>query len=72
MLAHGDVAGAFTMNPAIVLGITGAIVLLIHDAAFLPTESRLTLTISHRETRWFRFGAISVLLANWFYLIASH
>jgi len=66
-----DLGGALAMNP---LAAVGALVLVAWGAADLVLLTRgraLTVTVSGRLARLSRMVAVTLLVANWVYLVAA-
>lgn len=72
MLAQGNLADAFCLNPAVALTILSALLLFLHDTAVLFSSSRLAFAVSLEEAKWVRTASFIALLVNWSYLIIAH
>jgi len=70
-LAHGDLAGAIGLNPAVALAIIAACLLFVYDTAALFSGSRVACSFSDRESVWMRLGAVAAFLVNWLYLTVN-
>ena len=70
-LAHGDLAGAFGLNPAVALTIIAALLLFVYDTAAMFSGSRISFSLTLREAILIRTGAVVALLANWIYLTVN-
>ncbi len=67
-LAHGNLSASFGMNPAVALAIFASMLLSVYDLAALFSGSRISLSLTPRESTLIRAGAATVLLAHWAYL----
>jgi hypothetical protein len=66
-----DVAGALSMNPLTTLVAVVVAAWALADLALLPRRQALGLEIAPRLGLALRVAALSLLLANWVYLVAA-
>lgn len=67
-LANGNLSASFGLNPAFVLLMFAALLMFAYDVATLFSGTRISLSLTPREARLMRAGAVVVLLAYWAYL----
>ena len=70
-LAHGDLAGAFGMNPLATAAFLALVPWALTDLALLTRGRALNLSVSPRMGQALRVAAVVTVLANWAYLIAA-
>jgi Protein of unknown function (DUF2752) len=70
-LAHFDLAGAWTLNPLVTLGVFALLPWALADAWLMRTGRALDLQADTRGARLCAVGAAVALLANWIYLLSA-
>ncbi len=70
-LAHGDLAGAFAMNPLATAALLALVPWALADLGLLTRGRALGLSVSPGVGRALRLAAVVTVLANWAYLIAA-
>jgi uncharacterized protein DUF2752 len=70
-LFHGDLAGAWLMNPLAAVGVLALLPWGAADLALLPRGRSLGLELSPAAGRIVRTVAIAAVVANWVYLVAA-
>lgn len=70
-LAHGDLPGAFGMNPLATLAFLALVPWAMADLALLTRGRALGVSASPRTGHVLRVAAVVAVLANWAYLIAA-
>jgi len=71
LLAHGDVLGAFAMNPLAAAAVLVLVPWALADLVLLTRGRALDLSVSPALGRWLRVGAVLALLANWAWVVAA-
>ena len=70
-LAHGDLPGAFAMNPLVTAALLALLPWALADLALLTRGRALDLSVSLRAGRVIRVAVVLAILANWAYLVAA-
>jgi hypothetical protein len=70
-LAHGDLPGAFAMNPLATVALLALLPWALADLALLTRGRALDLSVSLRAGRVLRVAVVVAILANWAYLLAA-
>jgi hypothetical protein len=70
-LAHGDLPGAFAMNPLATAALLALLPWAMADLALLTRGRALGLSVSPGAGRVLRLVVVVTILANWAYLIAA-
>ena len=70
-LAHGDLPGAFAMNPLATAALLALVPWALCDLALLTRGRALGLSVSPRGGQVLRIAVVVALVANWAYLIAA-
>ena len=70
-LAHGDLTGAFAMNPLATAALLALVPWALADLALLTRGRALDLSVSPVVGRALRLAVVVTVLANWAYLIAA-
>lgn len=70
-LFHGDLPGAFAMNPLAALGLLTLVPWALADVVLLTQGRALDLSVSRGAGNVLRVGVVVALLVNWAYLIAA-
>lgn len=70
-LAHGDLFGAFAMNPLAAVGLLVLLPWAAADLVLLTRGRALELSVSPPLGRVLRVVAVAAVLANWAYLVAA-
>ena len=70
-LAHGDLPGAFAMNPLAAAALLALVPWALADLALFTQGRALGLSVSPGVGRALRLAVVVAVLANWVYLIAA-
>ena len=70
-LFHGDVAGAFGMNPLAAAGMLGLLPWAAADLALMTRRKAPGLELGPAAARVVRVAAVAAVFANWAYLVAA-
>jgi len=70
-LAHGDLPGAFAMNPLTTAAFLVLVPWALADLALLTRGRALGVAVSARAGHVLRLAVVVAVLANWAYLIAA-
>jgi hypothetical protein len=70
-LAHGDLLGAFTMNPLATVGLLALLPWALADLVLLTRGSALGVSVSPQAGGVLRVAVVVTVLANWAYLITA-
>jgi hypothetical protein len=70
-MAGGDFFAAVQQQPLFVLSCLAALVIGAHSLAASMTGRRMAIELAPRERRSIRYGAIALILMNWFYLVIA-
>lgn len=70
-LFHGDLAGAFGMNPLAALGMLGLLPWAVADLALMTRGRAFGLELGPAAARLARVAAVAAVFANWAYLVAA-
>lgn len=70
-LFHGDLAGAFAMNPLATAGLLALLPWAAADLALLTRKRALRLELGPGLARAVRVAAVAAVFANWAYLVAA-
>lgn len=70
-LAHGDLPGAFAMNPLATAALLALVPWALADLALLTRGRALGLSASPRAGKVLRVAVVATVLANWAYLVAA-
>ena len=70
-ILHGDIAASLAWNPLMTLVLSGAALYIVYAAVVVIGKlPRLRWTTPTRfEARWIRISAITLIVANWAYLL---
>ena len=70
-LFHGDLAGAFAMNPLAAAGMIGLLPWAAADLALMTRSKAFGLELGPWAARVARVAAVAAVFANWAYLVAA-
>ncbi len=71
-LARGEVFAAFMMNPLIALCLITAILVFLYRLVTLAFDlPKINMILSSEDVEALRVGAVTLILAQWVYLIAT-
>ena len=70
-LFHGDVAGAFAMNPLAAAGMMGLLPWAAADLALMARGKAFGLELGPAAARVARVAAVAAVFVNWAYLVAA-
>lgn len=70
-LVHGDVAGAFAMNPLAAAGMLALLPWAGADLLLLTRRKAFALELGPAAARAARIAAVAAVLVNWAYLVAA-